>query len=184
MDPFQETAKLTIAKSNSPICAVTASRELYFQTSTHPAAQPLFQFSDGQYLTRCSFTHDLLALLIINLWIWQYAILYVSRNFCIRAATTAETVGLPDCLIKVLRQWKSNVYHAYIKTPTRKDTAILKTPTRKDTAILSISGLTGSWYFVHIYGRRNGEAGAKITPSKIITEEGGGLETRQGKNKI
>ncbi|CAH3196505.1 unnamed protein product, partial [Porites evermanni] len=49
---------------------------------------------------------------------------YVSHSFRIRAATTAETVGLPDCLIKVLRQWKSNVYHTYIKTPTRKDTIL------------------------------------------------------------
>ena len=53
----------------------------------------------------------------------------VSQSFCIRAATTAETVGLPNCLIKVLRQWKSNVYHTYIKTPTCKDT------------MLSVSGL-------------------------------------------
>ncbi|CAH3196504.1 unnamed protein product [Porites evermanni] len=56
-DPFWATAKLTIAKSNSPVCAVTASRD-YFQTRTHSAAQPLFQFSDGQYLTRSSFTHN------------------------------------------------------------------------------------------------------------------------------
>ena len=48
---------------------------------------------------------------------------YVTQSFRIRAATTAETVGLPNCLIKVLRQWKSNVYH-----------------TCKDT-ILSVSGL-------------------------------------------
>ena len=54
---------------------------------------------------------------------------YVSHRFSIRAATTAETVGLPNCLIKVLRQWKSNVYHTYIKTPTCKDT------------MLSVSGL-------------------------------------------
>ena len=67
-DPFWETTKLTIAKSNSPVCAVTASRD-YFQTSTYPAAQPLFQFSDGLDLTHCSFTHNLWPLLIINLWI-------------------------------------------------------------------------------------------------------------------
>ena len=89
---------------------------------------------------------------------------YVSHSFRIRAATTAETVGLPDCLIKVLRQWKSNVYHTYIKTPTRKDT------------ILSILGL-GHGILCTFMGDRK-EAGTKITPSKIITEEGGGLETR------
>ena len=38
---------------------ITASRD-YFQTSTHPAAQSLFQFSDySGYLTRSSFTHNI-----------------------------------------------------------------------------------------------------------------------------
>ena len=40
----------------------------------------------------------------------------------------------------------------------------------------------GSWYFVHIYGRWNEGAGTKITPFKIITEWGGGLESMQRKN--
>ena len=55
---------------------------------------------------------------------------YVSHSFRIRAATTAETVGLPDCLIKVLRQWKS------IKCIPQ----IHKDAYQKDT-ILSVLGL-------------------------------------------
>ena len=43
-------------------------------------------------------------------------------------------------------------------------------------------GRVGSWYFVHIYGRWNEGAGTKITPFKIITECGGGLESMQRKN--
>ena len=43
-------------------------------------------------------------------------------------------------------------------------------------------GWVGSWYFVHICGRRNEWAGTKITPFKIITEWGGGLESMQRKN--
>ena len=39
-----------------------------------------------------------------------------------------------------------------------------------------------SWYFVHIYGRWNEEAGTKITPFKITTEGGGG-ESMQRKTK-
>ena len=38
-----------------------------------------------------------------------------------------------------------------------------------------------SWYFVHIYGRWNEEAGTKITPFKITTE---GLEVSQCKGKL
>ena len=39
-----------------------------------------------------------------------------------------------------------------------------------------------SWYFVHIYGRWNEEAGTKITSFKITTEGGGG-ESMQRKTK-
>ena len=39
-----------------------------------------------------------------------------------------------------------------------------------------------SWYFVHIYGRWNEEAGTKITPFKITTEGVGG-ESMQRKTK-
>ena len=138
-------------------------------TSTQVHIQLLSLCSSSQiysgYLTRSSFTHNIYGpcqSLICGFDSMQY----VSHSFRIRAATTAETVGLPNCLIKVLHQWKSNVYH-----------------TCKDT-ILSVSGLGHGILCTLFYGRRNGEAGAKITPLKIITEEGGGLETRQGKNKI
>ena len=41
-DPFRETAKLTIAKSNSTVCAVTALRDYLLQTNPSGATQPLF----------------------------------------------------------------------------------------------------------------------------------------------
>ena len=92
-DPFRETAKLTIAKSNSPVCAVTALRDHFLQpASTHPAAQPLFQFSDGQYLTRSSLTHNLRALQIIcGFDSAQYA----SHSFRIGAAARRELCRPP-----------------------------------------------------------------------------------------
>ena len=43
-------------------------------------------------------------------------------------------------------------------------------------------GRVGTWYFVHIYGRRNERAGTKLSPFKSINEGGGGLETTQRKN--
>ena len=144
-------------------------------TSTQVHIQLLSLCSSSQiysgYLTRSSFSHNIYGpcqSLICGFDSMQY----VSHSFRIRAATTAETVGLPNCLIKVLHQWKSNVYIPHL----HKDTYMQRHYTQRF--------MVGSLYFVHIYGRRNGEAGTKITPSKIITEEGGGLQTRQRKNKI
>ena len=108
-DPFRETAKYTIAKSNSPVCAVTALRDYLLQTSINPAVQPLFQFSDGRLqamLVICGFDST------------QYA----SHGFRIGAATTAGAVSLLDWLIKVLGRWKSSAYQTYIRTP--KDTIL------------------------------------------------------------
>ena len=75
-DPFPESAKLIIAKSNSMVCAVTALRDYMLQTSTQGPAQPLFQFCDGRYLT-CSPT---------RLWCEQHPLCFPqlphwSRNY-------------------------------------------------------------------------------------------------------
>lgn len=121
-DPFRETAKLTIAKSNSTVCAVTALQDYFLQTSTRQSSQPLFQFTDGRNLTRTSLTNNLRGLLnVCGLDSSQFA----SHSFRIGAATTAGAAGLPDWLIKVLGRWKSDAYQTYIKTP--QDT-ILKVP--------------------------------------------------------
>ena len=98
-DPFRETAKLTIAKSNSNVCTVTSLRDYLLQTHDRETCQPLFQFSDGHNLTRAALTNNLRALLLVcGLDTTQYA----SHSFRIGAATTAGAVGLPDWLIKVL----------------------------------------------------------------------------------
>ena len=121
-DPFRETAKLTIAKSNSTVCAVTALRDYLLQTTSSVATQPLFQFSDGRHLTRSSLTNNLRVLLKICGF---DSTCYASHSFRIGAATTAGAAGLPDWLIKVLGRWKSDVYQSYIRTP--KET-ILQVP--------------------------------------------------------
>jgi len=51
-DPFRENAKLTIARSNSDGCAVTALQDYLLQTHGHSTSQPLFKFTDGRNLTR------------------------------------------------------------------------------------------------------------------------------------
>ena len=113
-DPFRETAKLTVAKSNSDVCDVTALKDYFLQTSTRGTGQPLFQFSDGRNLTRVSLTNNLSALLhICGMDSTQFA----SHSFRIGATTTAAAAGVPDWLIKVLGRWKSDAYQSYIRTP-------------------------------------------------------------------
>ena len=113
-DPFRETAKLTIAKSNSNVCAVTALQDYLLQTLHHGDGQPLFQFADGRNLTRTALTNNLRAILhVCGLNSTHYA----SHSFRIGAATTAGAAGIPDWLIKVLGRWKSDAYQSYIKTP-------------------------------------------------------------------
>ena len=121
-DPFRETAKLTIAKSNSTVCAVTTLQDYILQTPTRQSSQPLFQFVDGRNLTRTSLTNNLRALLQVC---GLDSTLFASHSFRIGAATTAGAAGLPDWLIKVLGRWKSDAYQSYINTP--KDT-ILQVP--------------------------------------------------------
>ena len=121
-DPFRETSRLTIAKSNSSVCAVTALKDYLLQTHTRGANQPLFQFSDGRNLTRASLNNNLKALLHICGLDSSH---YTSHSFRIGAATTAGAAGLPDWLIKVLGRWKSDAYQIYIQTP--KET-LLKVP--------------------------------------------------------
>ena len=122
-DPFRETATLTIGKSNSTVCAVTALQDYMLQTSSRQPSLPLFQFMDGRNLTRISLTNNLRALLqVCGLDSANFA----SHSFRIGAATTAGAAGLPDWLIKVLGRWRSDAYQSYIKTP--KDT-LLQVPT-------------------------------------------------------
>ena len=121
-DPFRETAKLTIARSNSNVCAVTALQDYLLQTHGQGTSHPLFTFTDGRNLTRASLTNNVRALLhVCGLDSANFA----SHSFRIGAATTAGAVGLPDWLIKVLGRWKSNAYQTYIKTPKE---AILQVP--------------------------------------------------------
>ena len=113
-DPFRETAKLSIARSYSDVCAVTALQDYMLQTATRDPGQPLFRFSCGLNLTRTSLTNNLRTLLnLCNI----DSSCYASHSFRIGAATTAGAAGIPDWLIKTLGRWKSNAYQVYIRTP-------------------------------------------------------------------
>ena len=73
---------------------ITALREYLLQTSTHPAAQPLLQFSDGKYLPPL-FSHSQFAG-FGNIICGFDSKQYTSNSFRIRAATTEEAEGLTD----------------------------------------------------------------------------------------
>ena len=121
-DPFRETAKLTIARSNSNVCAFSALHDYLLQTYGQGTSNPLFKFTDGRSLTRALLTNNVRALLhVCGLDSANFA----SHSFRIGAATTAGAVGLLDWLIIVLGRWKSNAYQTYIKTPKE---AILQVP--------------------------------------------------------
>ena len=60
---FRETTKLTIARSDSNVCAITALQDYLLQTHGQSTSQPLFKFTDGRNLTHSSLTNNLRALL-------------------------------------------------------------------------------------------------------------------------
>ena len=70
---------------------------------------------DGSYLTRQRFASLISSIL-------QLAGIddkqYVTHSFHIGAATTAKEVGISDVHLKMLRQWKSNAYQLYVRTPS------------------------------------------------------------------
>ena len=96
-DPFWETARLTIARSNSDLCASTALRDYMLQTTAENPGQPLFSFSYGPNLTRTSPTNNFWTLL--NLCDIDSSS-YASHSFRIGAATTARATCIPDWLVK------------------------------------------------------------------------------------
>jgi len=75
---------------------------------------PLFSFQSGRLLTRSAVVHLLTDAS-------RHAVLtYKSvkgHSFYIGAASTAAAAGLPDWLIKILRQWSLDCYQLYICTP-------------------------------------------------------------------
>lgn len=126
-DPFRQTAWITIAKSHTNICAVTAVRNFILQTPIRSSQNPLFQFQDGSFLSRrvlASNLHSILELCGLQ------SKDYNTHSFRIGAATTAAAAGLPSWLIKVLGRWRSDAYEKYIHLP--QDT-ILRVPTTMAT---------------------------------------------------
>ena len=74
----------------------------------------LFHFEDGTFVTRDRFVSAVReALKIIGIDPSKYS----GHSFCRGAATTAQSRGITDVTVKMLRRWKSSAYTRHIQTP-------------------------------------------------------------------
>lgn len=122
-DPFRQTSTITIASSQSNVCAVAAIRDFLLQTPDSSPQSPLFQFKDGTPLSRRTLASNLHTLIdFCGLQSHNYN----THSFRIGAATTAVAAGLPTWLIKILGRWRSDSYERYIHLP---QATILQVPT-------------------------------------------------------
>ena len=96
-NPFWETARLTIARSNSDLCASSALQDYMLQTATQDPGQLLFSFSCGPNLTQTSHTNNVWPLInLCNIDSSSPA----SYSFSIGATTTAGATGILGWLVK------------------------------------------------------------------------------------
>ena len=113
-DPFRQGTTLTIAKSNSKVCAVIALRDYILQRNSTTTDEPLFMLQNGQPLSRCILNANLRELLNMLGYLETD---YAPHSFRIGAATTAAAANMPPWLIKTLGRWRSDCYELYIRTP-------------------------------------------------------------------
>ena len=106
-DPFRSGVTLSIGRTGSHICPVTAMTRYISILSLN-----LFRTESGKPLTRRVFTfltRDLSRTMGVN------AKHYASHSFRIGAATSAGAANMPPWLIKTLGRWTSDCYERYIK---------------------------------------------------------------------
>ena len=110
-DPFRSGVTLSIGRTGSHICPVTAMTR-YISILPLNLSGPLFRTESGKPLTRkvfTSLTRDLLKTMGVN------SKHYASHSFRIGAATSAGVANMPPWLIKTLGRWTSDCYERYIK---------------------------------------------------------------------
>ena len=110
-DPFRRGCTVKIFRTNPSTCPhhaidcyrkvsgdVTSSASLYQEGRFHPLSCAAVTNTLYQLLKQAGIDH----------------LHYLSRSFCIGAATTVAAAGLPAWLIKNLGRWASNAYLTYI----------------------------------------------------------------------
>ena len=123
-DPFRVGVTIYVGATGKWLCPVAAV--LAYMVQRGSGRGPLFQFSDGRYLTRPRFIMALrTALRDAGIDATQFA----GHSFRIGAATTASLCGIQDSMIQTLGRWRSAAYTLYIQTPPPTLTAVSKSLT-------------------------------------------------------
>ncbi|XP_065186109.1 uncharacterized protein LOC135816932 [Sycon ciliatum] len=115
--PFGKGVTIDIGPSVPPYFPVHAMVSYLFATRRQGTEQRLFILSNGQQLTRQSFTATVRSLVATAGVPSQSH--YSGRSFRIGAATTAAMAGVPDSLIRAAGRWKSDACLRYIRTTAR-----------------------------------------------------------------
>ena len=113
-DQFKIGCSIVLARSDSPICPVSAL--LAYLHLRGPSQGPLFVFHDGSFLTRERFSR--LVCRSVQLAGWSGKI--TTHSFRVGAATSAAAIGVPDYLIRALGRWNSDAYLLYVKLPRQQ----------------------------------------------------------------
>jgi len=120
-DPAGRGVDIVIGAAEPSVCPVAAMRQ-YLTSSQRPPTSYLYEYSNGQRLTRERFTAIVRNLLAScgESNCSQYA----SHSFRIGAATTAAAAGVPESTIRAAGRWKSDACLIYIRTPDRAKAAV------------------------------------------------------------
>jgi hypothetical protein len=109
-DPFRKGVKLFLARTDGPLCPVSALA--HYLRGRGGAPGPLFIFADGSPLSRIHVTNWLRSLMAAAGVQGNFS----SHSYRIGAATTANSAGVPDSVIRSMGRWSSDAYLAYIRT--------------------------------------------------------------------
>ena len=109
-DPFRVGMKIFVAATGQSVCPSWALKKyLYYRKC---CKGPLFQLSNGNYLTR-----QVLAS-IVRKDLVSYGLrpsAYCTHSFRIGVASTAAVAGIPGSLIKSFGWWQSDCYQCYLR---------------------------------------------------------------------
>ena len=103
-DPFRPGTTLTIAKSNSTVCAVIALRDYLLPRNPSTNGEML---QNDQLLSRSTLNSNLRELLNILGYLEKE---FAPHSFRIGAAATAAAANMPPWLIKTVGRWRSDYY--------------------------------------------------------------------------
>ena len=112
-DPFRQGCHIYIGAGKRNLCPVRALTQYLHVRGSTPGPLFLFLLSDGTTLHRQWMTSNIQSIFSAA----GVPGCNTDHSFCIEAATSGASRGLPDHLIKTLGRWSSHAYQIYIQTP-------------------------------------------------------------------